>query len=114
MFSAGRANALLAVIFVCLAISAARPAVGQGVACSEEDPSSHLAGRFNERVVAYGTSDGASVLIRIFGNIVTGSWTMVMSRAAPVMHCIIGAGDDFEVVDDAAAKPKGTSARNAF
>ena len=104
-------RAAIAALIVAVCVALPLPSLAQQVACSEQDPTEHLAGRFNERIVAYGTSDNASVLIRIYGNIVTGTWTMVMSRAAPIMHCVIGAGDDFEVVDDAAAKPKGTSAR---
>jgi hypothetical protein len=108
-----RAKSFLTAIIACLAILIARPAAGQ-VACSEQDPTEHLAGeRFGERVVAYATSEAGSVLIRIFGNIATGTWTIVMSRAAPVMHCIIGAGEDFEVVPvEDQPKPKGTSSRS--
>jgi hypothetical protein len=112
--SRAKMRSAIAALIVAVCVALPLQSLAQQVACSEQDPTEHLAGSFNERVVAYGTSDNASVLIRIFGNIVTGSWTMVMSRAAPIMHCIIGAGHDFEVVDNDAAKPKGTSAGYAF
>ena len=113
MFSVGRAKSLLAVIFVCLAISAARPAVGQGVPCTADDPTEHLLTKFNESIHAYGTSEAGRILIRIFANVETGSWTIVLSQAAPPAHCLISAGEGFEILPSG-EKPKGTSASHAF
>ena len=74
------------------------------------DPTEHLLRKFNERIHAYGTSEAGQILIRIFANRETGTWTIVLSQAAPPAHCLISAGEGFEILPSV-EKPKGTSAR---
>jgi len=112
MFSGWRAKSLLTAIIACSAIAAARPAFSQGAPCTADDPTEHLLTKFQERVTAYGTSEAGAVLIRIFANVETGSWTIVLSQAAPPAHCLISAGEGFEILPSG-EKPKGTSARYA-
>ena len=114
MVSGWRAKSFLTAIVACLAILIARPAAGQ-VACSREDPSEHFLEKFGENIYAYGTSEGGDVLLRIFGNVETGTWTVLISRATPqTLHCVIAAGQAFDVVQpEDQPQPKGTSASYA-
>jgi hypothetical protein len=102
----------IAAILGGLAMIAATPVAGQQ--CSRDDPVEHLSRQFGEAVHAVGTAQNGSILVRVFGNAETGTWTIIMSQAAPPTHCIIGAGEGFDVVRTARdPQPQGTSASYA-
>ena len=84
----------------------------QQIPCSEADPTEHFLNRFGETVHAYGTSEAGAVLLRIYANLESGTWTVLMSRASPqTIHCVLSAGQAFDVVPPGdQPRPKGTSA----
>lgn len=80
------------------------------IPCGQSDPSEHFLNEFGETVHAIGTTESGAVLLRVFGNRESGSWTIVLSRAEPPIHCVIAAGQAFNVVPEDEQKIKGTSA----
>ena len=117
MPSGWRSKLFSVAMFAGLALLVARPAVGQmqQIPCSREDPSDHFLTKFGETVHVFGTTEEGAVLLRIFGNAASGTWTILMSRATPqTLHCVIAAGQAFDVVPPGdQPQPKGTSASYA-
>ena len=86
------------------------PALGQQIPCTEQDPTEHLSS-YGERLIAYGTTEGGSVLLRVFGK-PGGTWTIIVTQASPPLHCLIAAGEGFDMVPPGdKQKPRGTSVR---
>jgi len=107
-------RAALAALIVAFCIALPGTVLGQiqQIPCSEQDPTEHFLNSFGETVHVYGTSEAGAVLLRIFGNAESGTWTILMSRAMPqTLHCVIAAGQSFDVVPiEDHSRPKGTSA----
>jgi len=89
------------------------PALGQQIPCTPVDPTERLRS-FGESLIAYGTTEAGSVLLRVFGK-PGGTWTIIVTQASPPLHCLIAAGEGFEMTPPAdKPKPRGTSIRHAF
>ena len=104
-------------IVLCLTLAAIgfflwpNPAFSQQIPCTNEDPSERLLAQYGERMIAYGTTEAGAVLLRVFGKS-GGSWTIIITRVTPPIHCVIAAGESFDVTTpDDKPKPRGTSIR---
>lgn len=85
---------ILALLAVCFAV----PVAAQQQCGPRDDVSAQLRDQYGERIQGEGL-DMAGIIVTVWANTQTGTWTITATNAAG-LTCMIGAGGDYAAVNE--------------